>query len=297
MSILSVTPFLINFNYGIDCGAGQYRSGGSTYTTQVQKLENINSYLAELILQGGSADQFELQATATSKLNYFLMDTLPESIDSVIKILTDNPGQMEDADIQLIFACIQKRDFVNASNYTDALAANRDDWQALFYKLIDIYQELEGILSVNATNTEYLNFMTELANVEGKDGCEIARAILKFSMDVDFEVPRPYPGEGEGARQMAPGSGEIIPALIADEIVRIFPNPANTMVTVQYISKTPGDASLEVRDILGKIVYNGQITNGNNLDVTLKEYSNGIYIISILKDRTLLYNTKLIKQD
>jgi len=100
VSILSVTPLPINFNYGIDCGAGQYRSGGSTYTTQVQKLENINSYLAKLILQGDSADQFELQATATSKLNYFLMYTLPGAIDSVIQILLDNPGQMEDADIQ-----------------------------------------------------------------------------------------------------------------------------------------------------------------------------------------------------
>jgi len=56
---------------------------------------------------------------------------------------------------------------VNAGADTDALAASRDDWQALFYMLIDIYQEPEGIFSVNATHTDYLTFMPELAGEEG----------------------------------------------------------------------------------------------------------------------------------
>ena len=52
-----------------------------------------------------------------------------------------------------------------------------------------------------------------------------------------------------------------------------------------------------MEDLLGKIIYTNFINNQGESYITLKDYSNGVYIITVTKNKELLYKTKLIKQD
>ena len=296
VSILSVTPFPILFNYGLHCESFTKSRGGSSYTSEGERLENINTYLAELLLQGSSVDKFELQATATAKLNYFLMDSLPGAMDTVVKMLLTNPGQMEDADLQLIFACFSKGNYSLATQYTDALGATRYDWKQLCKKLIDLYQDPEGIFNLKNNNSGYLSFMTDLAAAEGKDGNEIAKALLKATRNIEYDILRLYPAmEGGLGRQMA--NVETLVPITETENIAVFPNPATDLLTVQYRSNSASDADIEVRDLLGKVVFRTVLKSNQANELSLQDLSSGVYILIVSNNKTIVYKTKLIKQD
>jgi hypothetical protein len=293
-TIVIATAFPIAFNYTADCLPSPESAGG-TFTSSAEKLDNLNSRISDLLSEGVGADQFELQATVVSKLNHYLTDSLPSSMDTVIQILTDNPGNLDNADILLVFAHLSKGDYINAFTLANALNGDRADWGELLLKLVEIYQEPGGIFCPDAENT-YFDFFTELANSEGKDGQDCAQAFLKLVKGTDYEVFRPYPEAEESERYAQPTAIDVTKVKTNKEYINIYPNPAQSDVKVVYYSKKNGPALIEVKDLLGKVIYRNFIYNENELIIQLKDYSNGVYIISVSKNRELLYQTKLIKQ-
>ncbi|MES2678367.1 MAG: T9SS type A sorting domain-containing protein [Bacteroidota bacterium] len=294
-TIVTATAFPIAFNYTADCLPSLTSSGG-TFTSSAEKLANLNSHISDLLNEGIGADQFELQATVATKLNHYLTDSLPSSMDTVIQILTDNPGNMDDADILLVFAYLSKEDYTSAYTLANALNGDRGDWGELLLKLIELYQEPGGIFCTDGEDV-YLDFFTDLANNDGKDGQDCAQAFLKVVKGTDYEVFRPYPDAEESERhgqQFATGDSEI---KTNSESIKIFPNPAQDVVTIYYNTKEDGQAHVEVKDLLGKVIYTNFIYSENELIIPLKDYGNGLYIITITRSKVLLHKTKLIKQD
>ena len=141
--------------------------------------------------------------------------------------------------------------------------------------------------------------MTSLANAEGKDGQGIAQEILKFLNRKSFNVPLVVPNNGHGGRQAQPTA---LPGQKKDEtaMVKIYPNPTQQGFTFYYGYDDESEVLLEIKDLLGKIILSTFIQHSKEHTesyISLKDLSNGVYMVSVLKDKELLYSEKLIIQN
>ncbi len=72
--------------------------------------------------------------------------------------------------------------------------------------------------------------------------------------------------------------------------VVIYPNPSKGLFTIA-IQK---DAKVEVRDLLGKVIYANQLKAGNSI-IDISNYRSGIYLLSVNTENGSIVN-KLIKE-
>jgi hypothetical protein len=270
-------------------------SGGGNGSTPSAILANINSYIQVLQAQGTNANKFELQAAVAAKQNYYLKDNSSASKDTVINLIKNNRGNMKDADIQLVFAYMNKNDFTNATIKANALPASRADWKALLLKLIAIYKEPNKIYSIN-NKPAYKTFLQGYANTPYKDGQGIAQSLLKFVSKIEYTEPRPLP-IGGGARMMGIDEQTVTEAMPVSKGIQVYPNPTFNGVTLVYNIEQGGQALVEVKDLLGKVTYSNLIVNESNTYIPLESYNSGVYLITVTKDKETLYKTKLIKQE
>ncbi len=78
----------------------------------------------------------------------------------------------------------------------------------------------------------------------------------------------------------------------------IFPNPANTELTIQFEQSTKSNIEIEIYDSQSKVIYQSEIKDffGNYLnEINLENFSKGIYYIKVTNDENT-YHQKFIKQ-
>lgn len=301
-TIVSVVNTGISLNYTADCTASPSSSGGGG-TTQSQRLSNMNGYITDLKTDNtDDVHHFEIESTVSSKLNCFLTDTAFGGMDSVIAILSTNQGNMADADIQLVFAYMAIGDYESATTKVNAMSGGRSDWADLLAKLIEIEQQDNGIFSLNenTTNRDYLR--DNFANMEGKDGQPIAQAILKACCDIEYTEPQTYPEGTPGARIAQPqnqSNEQIVMGVNGERMeIKVYPNPTKTGVNIYYNGGNNSPVKIEVRDLLGKVIFTKFImTNLSESYVPMNELENGMYLITLSKNKEVVYKTKIIKED
>ena len=290
------TPTLSTvLNYTLHCSENNPSSGG-TGTTQAQRLSTMNSYLSDL-LANNTEDQnhFEIQATLASKLNLFLSDSLNNSQDSVITILNNNQGNMLDADIQTVFAYMAKGNYSEAQTKVNQLQ-NKKDWVDLLSKLIQVEQYTGGVFDLTADDR---SFFESYATTEGKDGQSIAQAILKAGNFSSYTEPHNYPETTQTARLMSQqaGSEKNEPDNNPENIL-IYPNPTKTGINLYYNSVTESNLKIEIRDLLGRLIYTNFITGSLIKQyVPLDQFNKGMYLITISRNNEIINKTKIIKED
>lgn len=293
-TVVNVVNSGISFNYATDCPPYPNNNSGpmTPDNPNSETMGNLNTYLSALIAQGEDADRFELGATMAAKLNCFVLDTSAGSRDSLIAMLQTNPGGMPDTDLQLIFAAMHNSDYETAGTLADGLDSGREDWRELLQALIVMYQEPDKLFSLNR-NTTYKSMIEDYAAHPARDGSSLAQALLFFVQDVPYSEPRPLPaGIAERkAQQQSSASVDVV------EQVKLYPNPANNNVYISYVSPENRTIRLEIRDLLGRIIYTNFIRSGMEHDVPLSSYSSGVYLVTLTRDNELIYKTKLIKQD
>lgn len=72
-----------------------------------------------------------------------------------------------------------------------------------------------------------------------------------------------------------------LPTIIAEPIVRLYPNPATTFITVDFQRSFDKGYSLQVYSFLGKKMYDA-ININQKTTVNLADYNRGIYIYYLL---------------
>ena len=299
-SLLNVVGFNLPLNYSSHCPGSTASSGGNG-TTQSQKLENLNTYISALKASNeGNIHHFEIQSSVASKLNLFLSDTLEPAFDSVINILENNHGNMEDADIQTVFAYMLKADYATAKTKAENLGTNRADWKELLKKLIDLEKDtVQGIFGLNS-NTNVLNTFNTYAAAEDKDGQWVAQAILLAACDSVYTEPHTYP-EGEAAPRMMNSQPEAMQETnIENEnlSIRMFPNPTKSGINLYYHSTSEGVLNIEVKDLLGKVIYtNFMYSRAGDIYIPLNQLSGGMYLLSLSQNQRVIYTSKIIKKD
>ncbi len=290
--IVNVVQVVGALNYAVHCPINQSSSGGTGTLPQV--MSNLNSNIsAQRVLVEAGADPFELEVSIASKINLFLRDSLENGIDSVISTISTNFNFINDADVQLVFANINKGAYTAASAITGTMSGERSDWKTLLNTLINIYQEPNGIYSIT-NGSAYYTLLKGYSMSTNKDGKQIAQALLKFVLGESFDIPRPAPVEGIG-RMAQPVS--VLQTIGLEEGIKLFPNPAKSGVTIYYANSEKETATIKIVDLIGKNIYNGEVISGSSNFVSLIDINNGVYIVTVSHNKEILYTKKLIKQD
>jgi hypothetical protein len=281
----------VNFVYSQNCPANTSSGGGNT-TSNSQSLNNLNSYITEL--RGNSENNYEIQSSVVSKLNIFLTDSTNTGQDSLISILTTNQGNMDDADLQLVFAYLRNANYSTATIKANALGANRSDWKALLLKIIEIEQEEAGVYSL-LTNTINTNYLLGYANTNGKDGQGIAQSMLKFVFGTEHDHPLVYPPVPSGQRMAGPTGIE--QNIVTHPNIKLFPNPTQAYITVVSAEKFGSDCKLIIQDLLGRTIYSNFISEKTEFAVPMVDFSEGVYILTIMEGKNEILKQKVIKKN
>lgn len=75
---------------------------------------------------------------------------------------------------------------------------------------------------------------------------------------------------------------------------KVYPNPALDKLTVE-LPTVPNDATIEIKNLLGEILYSEKFVASSNNTINISEFSNGVYFIQIRNEQKLSIK-KFIKQ-
>ncbi len=82
---------------------------------------------------------------------------------------------------------------------------------------------------------------------------------------------------------------------IENVTVKLYPNPNNGEFTLAYDLKQTPEATINISDITGNIVYTVQITNENNLiNINTTDLGSGLYFIKLQNNDRLLWTDKVM---
>ena len=78
-------------------------------------------------------------------------------------------------------------------------------------------------------------------------------------------------------------------------LARLYPNPNNGSFTLAYDLKQMPEATIQLIDISGKLVYTTRIDNLNNLlKINTNDLNDGLYFIRLISNKTLLWTDKVM---
>jgi hypothetical protein len=101
--------------------------------------------------------------------------------------------------------------------------------------------------------------------------------------------------EEEGGERLAQNSASGLGE--AKTGIAVYPNPAQNSVNIYYKNGDDTPVVIELKDLLGKIIYTNFISVGKEEQISLQGYSNGVYILSLSRDKEVIYTNKLVKQE
>lgn len=81
-----------------------------------------------------------------------------------------------------------------------------------------------------------------------------------------------------------------------DELIKIYPNPFDSDLTVEISSRIEGDGDVIVFDAKGRLVHGGKMNSKTKTFSMPLGLTEGTYHISILKDGKLLSSKSVIKR-
>ena len=79
-----------------------------------------------------------------------------------------------------------------------------------------------------------------------------------------------------------------------DSFVNVFPNPANDNLTISHnLTTKDGIISLEIMDVMGRVLMNKTINNTNN-QIDINQLSSGLYFYNIIQNDKMVQSGKLV---
>ena len=75
----------------------------------------------------------------------------------------------------------------------------------------------------------------------------------------------------------------------------LYPNPAEDLITINFVDSREEEVNMKIMDIVGKIVYNVNVNSSNSLNLNIADLKRGIYFLNVLGN-TNNYSQKFIKK-
>lgn len=282
-----------------NCPETESTGGGGGGARLANINNNINSLASQnTMVNAKGVDQaetnvsFELQATLAEKLNYFLTDTLSQSKDSVIALLQNYPNAIDNADVLLTYAYINRGDFIKAQQNVTVLATKKVDWANLQAKLIELYQSPKHLFDLNA-NASAKNLLENYAATEGKDGRGAAQSILKLVNGQNYFVPHLIPLVEGGVKKSINNPVTENENKLANAAFNLYPNPANTMVNFTYKGSNE-NIHITLSNTLGTIVYQAEAKPNSKTEISLNSFETGVYLLTAYNGKLKVYQSKVM---
>jgi len=232
---------------------------------------------------------YDKELAISDKIRYFLNDTIETNpVDSIIKVLKIYPRSENSCEI--VGAYVTKGDFVKAQAVVDSLQAiNQLDDFCQFQKLIlQLNQTLEKCYKMQTDNV--LKQQVEAAASDcTKDGCCNAQALLKQVFNYEYEELRMLPEE---ERSVQPYSEE--ETIEYTNGFSVYPNPANDLINFMFNSDEAELATVEMRDVTGRLIESLQMKNGTISQLNVSNYENAIYLLYLNINGKLVESKKLV---
>ena len=259
---------------------------------QIIAKQNEKKFSSRDLLSGGITNaKYNLQALTTEKLNYFVLDTLPQSKDSVIKVLQQNQTILPNALTNLFFAYINKGSIDEALNVRTQIAATDSKYAEYLNALIQLQYAPNKAFKLQ-TDESLNQFMQNYAFNSNETNYFGAQAALKFVLNTNYQVPRLFPENSFTARI---GSSIIEESTETfDNNFSLYPNPTNGMLYFNY-DKEKTINKVIICDVLGKIVYKTEKLESNTLQINLNGLSSGVYFFNAYTNTELVYRSKFVK--
>ena len=89
------------------------------------------------------------------------------------------------------------------------------------------------------------------------------------------------------------GSVTEIHELTKDDLVNIYPNPAQSLISFEIGGNSP-NVSFEIYDVLGRLRLSEKVKQPYG-DIDFTDFEDGIYIINLRSDKTNIWTEKLVK--
>lgn len=161
--------------------------------------------------------------------------------------------------------------------------------QTLKEVLVLLYTNaLEEQPALNETETVNLRQIAQRCPLDDGFGVYIARAAL---VEVD-SVPVDYSNPCENVKPSDERQGKMADA--SESSVYVYPNPTNGMLNLRYPISESQQATMEVYDLLGALVFT-QTLNSTDSDATLvlSHLNTGLYSVRLLVDNQLEFVEKV----
>jgi len=217
---------------------------------------------------------------------------LPQSKDSVIALLQNYSNAIDNADVLLTYAYINKGDFINAQKNVTAIATNKVDWANLQTKLIALHQSPNKAFYLNTDNSTK-NTLLNYAATDDKSGQSSAQALLKFVTGQAYFIPQLLPMiEGGNNKSMQN------PLLVEDGSLQntnfsVYPNPASNIFN--FVHKgSEINAHITLSNTLGTIVYEADVKPNTKTEISLTNLETGLYLLTAFNGKLKVYQTKIV---
>ena len=273
-----------------------YRGFGTSDMLTLIDQQDDNATSERKSLEGKlSIINSNLQSIYAEKVNYFLNDTLEGSQDTLVKLFATNLGKIPDAPVQLVYAYANGGYYTRAFSYADSLDNDEKytEIMGLATALLKLDTAANKIFRIK-DDEDLRDIILEYAADSTKAGSWQARAVLHevygTNMHFLYLVPDEE-GTPSGRRFI---SSEDTTTISESEYLKIFPNPAQNNFTAFYSSAGKNTSTLNIHDVLGKLVYSSAITPNQNHNISIMELKNGIYFISLLQGNRLVQKQKII---
>ena len=202
----------------------------------------------------------------------FLKDDSLYGVDSAIAFLAADTNIFAQA--SLIPLLIQKKDYSSAEQVLEGIGASKYDTA----HLVVYYEGLLGIL--NGGNNLHTLDSAEVAALEAIAADTTKYAIAaQTALHIHSGQDLPYPSTycepempTEGKQDGEELTYKKTPGL------QIFPNPANTLVTLKWTSND-NPAKVRITDLQGKDVWFAEAVNSNLVTVSTASWPQGFYLV------------------
>ena len=238
------------------------------------QMQRTRSYIMQELLLGDENSDGKLEAINFLQQHAAYNTNADEQALAQLLIATGNIGTAQSKIAQLQ-SKPNNQQFVEFSNIAITLKQHPKQSKALLKDSV-VLQQVEAL----AAETEVCN------------GVASARALLvSLGLATYEEIIEVVIPTGSKARL---ANEEETKTTNKDSFVKVFPNPANDNLTISHNLETKnGTVSLEIMDIMGRVLLNTTINNTNN-QIDINQLSSGLYFYNILQNDKAVQSGKLV---
>ena len=225
-----------------------------------------------------------------------LYDSTVNWTDSIIAFLT--PETDLDSRKLLIATLYYAGNYSAAQQYISSITSDQNDNETV--QFINFYNLMINANSNNRNiyqlTDEEWNTIAQIAST-GTSAAESAKGILSLVKGQYFNsyIERPLQQYGKRSMASTPKVKQTS-AEIAKPIIGVYPNPANTNLTVGYnINNISSDACIKVLDISGRMLAQKNITNiQGSVEFNTASFRDGLYFVQLYSGNLIQSVTKIV---